>query len=48
MITTSFLHDDHIENLKRSSSFYDNVIDSEQFNYQYLSSQRYAFDTDIR
>jgi hypothetical protein len=48
MITTSFLHDDQYENLKRSSSFYDNVIDDEQFNYQYLRSQHYAFDTDIR
>ncbi len=48
MITTSFIHDGQIEHLKRSSSFYDNVLDDEQFNYQYLHSQHYAFDTDIR
>jgi hypothetical protein len=48
MITTSFIHDDQFEKLKRSSSFYDNVIDDEQYNYQYLHSPRYAFDTNIR
>ncbi len=48
MITTSFIHDDDFEKLKRSSSFYDNVIDDEQFNYPYLRSQHYAFETNIR
>jgi len=48
LITTSFFHDDQFESLKRSPSFYDNVIDDEQYNYQYLHSARYAFDTDIR
>ncbi|UJR30660.1 hypothetical protein I4U23_018184 [Adineta vaga] len=51
MITTSFIHDDNddgYEKLKRSSSFYDNVIDNEPSNYQYIRSQHYAFDTDIR
>lgn len=49
MITTSFLHDNGIDNLKRTSSFYDNVMDDEQYtNYQYMHSQHYAFDTNIR
>jgi len=48
MITTSFIHDDDLEKLKRSSSFYDNVIENEPFNYQYLRSQHYVFETDIR
>ena len=48
MITTSFNHDDEFEKIKRSPSFYDNVIDDEQFNYPYLRSQHYAFETDIR
>ncbi len=48
LITTSFFHDDRVENLKRSPSFYDNVIDDEQYNYPYNPSSRFAFDTDIR
>ena len=48
MITTSFIHDDDYEKLKRSSSFYDNVIDNEQVNYHYIRPQHYAFDTNIR
>ncbi|CAF4161735.1 unnamed protein product, partial [Rotaria sp. Silwood2] len=48
MITTSFIHDNRIEKLRRTSSFYDNVIDDEQFNYPYIRSQHYTFDTDIR
>jgi len=38
----------NLKNLKRSPSFYDNVIEDEQNNYQYIHSPRYAFDTDIR
>lgn len=45
LITTSFLHDDQTENLKRSPSFYDNV---DQTDSNYYSSTPYAFDTDIR
>jgi hypothetical protein len=48
MITTSFIHDDELEKLKRSSSFYDNVIENEPYNYQYLRSQHYVFETNIR
>lgn len=50
LLTTSLLSDDQYEHLKRSPSFYDNVIDEgdEQFNGHYLHSTRYAFDTDIR
>lgn len=50
LITTSLLSDDPYEHLKRSPSFYDNVIDENdgQFNGQYFHSTRYAFDTDIR
>ncbi|CAF0990370.1 unnamed protein product [Adineta steineri] len=48
MITTSFIHDDDYDKIKRSPSFYDNVVDNEQSNYQYLRSQHYAFDTSIR
>jgi hypothetical protein len=48
MITTSLIHDNEFEKLTRSSSFYDNVIDDEQFNYPYLRSQHYAFETNIR
>ncbi|CAF0916664.1 unnamed protein product [Rotaria sp. Silwood1] len=48
MITTSFIHDSRIDKLRRTSSFYDNVIDDEQFNYPYIRSQHYAFETDIR
>ena len=50
LITASLLSDEHFEHLKRSPSFYDNVLEDsdEQYNFQYLPSTRYAFDTDIR
>lgn len=48
LITTSFLHDDQTENMKRSPSFYDNVVNDDQTNSNYYPSMRYAFDTDIR
>ncbi|CAF3434636.1 unnamed protein product [Rotaria socialis] len=48
MITTSFIHDNGIERLKRASSLYDNVMDDEQYSYHYVRPQHYAFDTDIR
>ena len=48
LITTSFLHEDQFETIKRSPSFYDNVMEDEQLNYQYRPSPRYAFDTEIR
>ncbi|CAM4743721.1 unnamed protein product [Rotaria magnacalcarata] len=48
MITTSFIHDNGIERLKRTSSLYDNVTDDEQYSYHYVRPQHYAFETDIR
>lgn len=50
LITSSLLSDEHFDHMKRSPSFYDNVLEdeSEQYNFQYLPSTRYAFDTDIR
>ena len=48
MITTSFIHDADSNRIKRSSSFYDNVMDEEPFHHAYRRPQHYAFDTDIR
>lgn len=48
MITTSFMNDHGFDKLRRTSSFYDNVLDDEQFTYPYMCSQHYAFDTEIR